>query len=350
MSVAASCRTNSTTSDQHLARAAAGAARLGLRARAEHAVRVGLDQALRVAFAADVSLLEPDRPVAHVAHAGQVVSHQHDGAPVVAELDELLEAALLKGHVTDGQHLVDDQEARVDVDRHREGQPHVHPRRVRLDRLIDERFQAGEVDDLVEPRRDVAATHAQDRSVEKHVLASGQFGMEAGTQLEQRRHAAMHPHRPAVGLQDAGHAFQEGRLARAVVADHAEHFAFTHVERDILEGDELVEPIATLGSDSLLQRVGAFTVDPERLGEVIDLEDDVGHRYISSAKRGDNLVNAYVPKVNETVAYTAIAAKLRHDGIVRSYITFLTPVMKLPVGPCAEIIRSDFGIFGLVAS
>ena len=42
--------------------------------------------------------------------------------------------------------------------------------------------------------------------------------------------------------------------------------------------------------------------------------------------------------------------KLRHDGIVRSYITFLTPVMKLPVGPWAEIIRSDFGIFGLLAS
>ena len=35
-------------------------------------------------------------PVAHVLHAVQVVRHQHDGAALVAELDELLEASLLE--------------------------------------------------------------------------------------------------------------------------------------------------------------------------------------------------------------------------------------------------------------
>ena len=39
---------------------------------------------------------------------------------------------------------------------------------------------------------------------------------------------------PGVRLEDAGHALQQRRLARAVLADDAEHLAFLHVERDVL--------------------------------------------------------------------------------------------------------------------
>ena len=62
-------------------------------------------------------------------------------------------------------------------------------------------------------------------------------------------------------------------------------------KRDVLQGDELVEAVAALGGDALLQRVGPLAMDAERLGEVIDCEDDVAHRYISSANRGESLLN-----------------------------------------------------------
>ena len=128
---------------------------------AEHALGVLLDEVGRVALAGDVAVGQPDRPVAHVLDRVHLVGHQHDRAALVAELDELLEAALLEADVADGEDLVDDQQARVDVDRHRERQPHVHARRVGLHRCVDEAGQPGEVDDVVESRGDVPAAHAR---------------------------------------------------------------------------------------------------------------------------------------------------------------------------------------------
>ena len=61
---------------------------------------------------------------------------------------------------------------------------------------------------------------------------------------------------PLVRLEDAGHALQQRRLARAVVPDDAEHLALLDVERDVVEGDELVEVVAPPAGDELLERVG----------------------------------------------------------------------------------------------
>ncbi len=88
----------------------------------------------------------------------------------------------------------------------------------------------GEVDDVVEAHGDVAAAHAEDRGVEEHVVATGQLGMEAGAEFEQRRHPLVHAHAAGVRLQDAGHALQQRRLARAVLADDTEDLTFVHVE------------------------------------------------------------------------------------------------------------------------
>ena len=72
-------------------------------------------------------------------------------ASLLTEVDELLHALLLERHVADGEDLVDQQQFGVDVDRHGERQPDVHPRRVGLDRRVDELFEAGELDDVIEP-------------------------------------------------------------------------------------------------------------------------------------------------------------------------------------------------------
>ena len=82
------------------------------------------------------------------------------------ELRELLhppEAALLELGVADGEHLVHEQDLRLEVGGDREREPHVHPARVPLDRRVDERRHAGEVDDVGQLARDLAASHAEDR-------------------------------------------------------------------------------------------------------------------------------------------------------------------------------------------
>ena len=69
----------------------------------------------------------------------------------------LAQAFLLERRVADGQHLVDDQDLRLEVRRHGEGQPHVHAAGVALDRRVEELLDLGEGDDLVELAADLAA-------------------------------------------------------------------------------------------------------------------------------------------------------------------------------------------------
>ena len=54
-----------------------------------------------------------------------------------------VEALLLKRSISDGEHLVDQQDVRVDLDRDGEGEPDLHPRRVVLELQLLELGQLG---------------------------------------------------------------------------------------------------------------------------------------------------------------------------------------------------------------
>ena len=98
----------------------------------------------------DLAVLQHDRPVAEVGDLVEAVGDQHDGAALVLELPDPVHALALERLVTDGQHLVDQQDVRVDVHGDGERQPHVHAGRVELHLGVDERLDAGEGDDRVE--------------------------------------------------------------------------------------------------------------------------------------------------------------------------------------------------------
>ena len=54
---------------------------------------------------------------------------------------------------------------------HGEGQAHVHPARISLDRSFQKFFHLGKCDDFIEPPVNLAFAHAQDCAVEIDVLA-----------------------------------------------------------------------------------------------------------------------------------------------------------------------------------
>ena len=68
----------------------------------------------------------------------------------------LAQALLLERGVADGQDLVDDQDLGIQVRRHGEGEPDIHPAGVALHRRVEELFDLGEGDDLVELAGDLA--------------------------------------------------------------------------------------------------------------------------------------------------------------------------------------------------
>ena len=138
---------------------------------------------------------------------------------------ERVEALLLEGGVADGEHLVDEQDVRVGLDRDREGEPDVHPRRVVLELEVHELLELGERDDVVEALARLAARQPEHDRVDDHVLARGQLRVEADAELDERREAAVHLHVAAVDLVDARQALEQRALAGAVAADDAEELA-----------------------------------------------------------------------------------------------------------------------------
>jgi hypothetical protein len=96
-----------------------------------------------------------------------------------------VDALALEGQVADRQHLVQQQDVRFQVGRDRERQAHVHAAGIPLHRRADEVADLGEGDDGVELALDLGFAHAQDRAVQKNVLAPGQLAMKAGAHLEQ---------------------------------------------------------------------------------------------------------------------------------------------------------------------
>src|SRR6185369_16798847 len=127
----------------------------------------------------------------------------------------------------------------------REPEPHVHARRVVLNRRVDERLEPGEPDDVVEAGVELLLRHAEDGAVQVDVLTPGELGMEAGAELEQRRDLPRCGDPPTFRPQDAGDALQQRALARSVLADQPERAPLWHLERDALERVELLVARAT---------------------------------------------------------------------------------------------------------
>ena len=119
------------------------------------------------------------------------MGHDQDRLAVVLELADPLHALGLERLVADGDDLVDQQDVGIHVDRDGEAEADVHARGVVADRVVDEVFDTGEGNDVVELAVDLPGGEPEDRPVEVDVLAAREVGVEAGADLEQGADAAL---------------------------------------------------------------------------------------------------------------------------------------------------------------
>ena len=110
----------------------------------------------RLPFVDDRPVVEQDDAIAHAKDQVGRVGHEHDRPPLLLERADPLQALGLECDVADGEHLVNEQDRRVHVHRDGEAEPHVHPRGVELDLVVDELLELSERDDVVEPPVDLA--------------------------------------------------------------------------------------------------------------------------------------------------------------------------------------------------
>ena len=111
----------------------------------------------------EVTVVEHRGAIADLAHQVDGVGHEQDRATLALELLDALEALALERLVTDREHLVDEQDLRLDVHRDREAEPGGHARRVVLHLVVDELLDLGERDDVVEDLVDLLAREPEDR-------------------------------------------------------------------------------------------------------------------------------------------------------------------------------------------
>ena len=143
---------------------------------------------------------------------------------------------------------------------------------VGFDGLVNERADFGEVFDLLEALVDLSGGEAEDGAVQVDVVASGEFGVEAGAEFEQRGDASGDLGFSRGGLEDSGDDLQEGAFAGTVFADDAEGFAAFDGEGDVAEGLEVGVEFEAGGGDELFEAVPGRVVDGVGLGDVLEVD------------------------------------------------------------------------------
>src|SRR5205085_9673323 len=103
------------------------------------------------------------------------MTHEQHGATAASDLRHLAQTFPLELHVTDGEHLVHDEDFRFEMRRNSEGKPHIHARGIAFDRRIKKLFDLGESYDRVKLPTDLPTAHAEDRAVQVDVLATRQL-------------------------------------------------------------------------------------------------------------------------------------------------------------------------------
>src|SRR5207237_7652388 len=76
---------------------------------------IRVDHVVRRPLGADMPLIEPDRSLAQSRHRPKIVGNEHDRLLRGAELADLGEAFVLEVLVTDREHLVDEEDVRLEV-------------------------------------------------------------------------------------------------------------------------------------------------------------------------------------------------------------------------------------------
>src|SRR6266536_4187873 len=205
------------------------------------------------------TLVQDDGPIADPNNLVGGVCDEHDGASLLLVLFHLVQALTLERDITDGEDLIHEENGGIHVHGHGEPQTDVHPRRIELHLVVYEVLELGEGHDVVEHAVRLLARQPQERSIQVHVLPTGQLHMESRPQGEQGGDPPASGDPARGGPENAGDDLEECGLSGTVRAQQAQRFPLLHVDRDVLQSQQFLGMDAD-ADDPLLDRGGTFPV------------------------------------------------------------------------------------------
>ena len=183
--------------------------------------------------------MQPQHLVAQLAHLRQRVRDEYGRCAAAYDLAHLGLALLAERTVADGEHLVKDQNIRLDKARDRESEAALHARGELLERPVLKLAQFGKVYDRLVGLVHELARIAQHCAAQIRILAHGQVTVKAAAQLEQRGDRPLAVDAAARRLHDPGDGLEQRRFPGTVAADDAEHLAALQREADVAVCPEL---------------------------------------------------------------------------------------------------------------
>ncbi|MEZ5312226.1 MAG: hypothetical protein R2862_00555 [Thermoanaerobaculia bacterium] len=154
----------------------------------------------------------------------------------------MAQALAAEGEVAHGERLVDEQEIRAELRRDGEPEPGSHPRAVGSDRRVDDRGEAGEVDDRRQQRVAGIALEPEEIGRVTRIVAAGEPGIESQAEIGDRGQSPQCLDGPGVGRHPPLDQPEEGRLAGAVRAEDGDALSRRDLEIDPVERPELPAP------------------------------------------------------------------------------------------------------------
>ena len=109
----------------------------------------------------------------------------HDGRAVRLDLLEFLEALRLEIDIAYAQDLINEQYIRIHVNGNGKGETHIHTGRIGSHRIVDKRFQFGEVDDGLQTCIDLLFAQPEDRGIGIDILSAAHIRVKSCPEFNQ---------------------------------------------------------------------------------------------------------------------------------------------------------------------
>ena len=181
-------------------------------------------------------MIQEHDAVAVFADAAEVMAHKEDRLALFFELLELMIAFCLEKDVSHGKCLIYNQDLRVDIDRHSEGQADKHTAGVGFHGLVDEIADICESQNFRKTLVNFLLREAQHRTVEVNVFHASILHVETGSQLQKSGDSAVHRHISHRRLQHAGDDLQHRRFSGTVGSDDAHGLSSVYIKAHLIQG------------------------------------------------------------------------------------------------------------------